>query len=650
MMKRTVGGQRLGSGNKMTVDLKTYERSTHDLSYIWRSTMAPGTLVPFMTELGLPGDTFDIELDCNIMTHPTVGPLFGSYKVQLDVFMTPIRLYQAQLHNNELGIGMKMANIYLPQIQIDIDPYDKTKGDNQQINPSSIFSYLNMRGVGRSEVATNRQFNAVPYLAYWDIYKNYYANKQEEIGAVIHNPQTISAQTVDTITLDGNVLQESPLSTNHDINAGTNGVVTFTGAAPDPSDILIRMDVTGTGSYVSVGLNVVYTNITVVGSTLVLTNFKPNVPYVTNWRYASPADIDSGTPKITTFPLENIDGTRREILMAQSGMPYVITQDHSYGAPFSLPLKFTGISPSRAFSKMSNQEGLALKTYQSDLFNNWIKTDWLDGTEGINEITAIDTSGGSFTLDTLNLSRKVYDMLNRIAISGGTYDDWLDTVYTHEKYRNCETPMYMGGLIKELVFQEVTSNSETEDKPLGTLAGKGVMAKKHKGGKVTVRVDEPCYIQGIISLTPRLDYSQGNKWDVNLRTMDDLHKPALDEIGFQDLITDQMAWFDTTIDSFGTPFFSSAGKQPAWINYMTNVNQNRGNFAIEGNEMFMTLNRNYEVDETTGGIKDLTTYIDPSKFNDIFAQTSLDAQNFWTQIGVDITARRKMSAKIIPNL
>ena len=32
-----------------------------------------------------------------------------------------------------------------------------------------------------------REFNAIPFLGYWDIYKNYYANKQEEEGAVIHN-------------------------------------------------------------------------------------------------------------------------------------------------------------------------------------------------------------------------------------------------------------------------------------------------------------------------------------------------------------------------------------------------------------------------------------------------------------------------------
>ncbi len=93
--------------------------------------------------------------------------------------------------------------------------------------------------------------------------------------------------------------------------------------------------------------------------------------------------------------------------------------------------------------------------------------------------------------------------------------------------------------------------------------------------------------------------------------------------------------------------------QPAWLNYMTNVNQTRGNFAIDGQEMFMTLNRKYDL-LTAGieyyGIKDLTTYIDPVKYNDIFSYNKSDAQNFWAEIKVDIKARRVMSAKIMPNL
>jgi hypothetical protein len=64
----------------------------------------------------------------------------------------------------------------------------------------------------------------------------------------------------------------------------------------------------------------------------------------------------------------------------------------------------------------------------------------------------------------------------------------------------------------------------------------------------------------------------------------------------------------------------------------------------------MTLNRRFERDGSQGAIADLTTYIDPTKFNQIFAQTAIDAQNFWAQIAIDITARRKMSAKVMPNL
>ena len=69
----------------------------------------------------------------------------------------------------------------------------------------------------------------------------------------------------------------------------------------------------------------------------------------------------------------------------------------------------------------------------------------------------------------------------------------------------------------------------------------------------------------------------------------------------------------------------------------------------------MVMNRNYEL-EITGGtvgntlIADLTTYIDPVKYNYIFAETNLDAMNFWVQTKFDIKVRRLISAKQIPNL
>ena len=169
----TLGGDRLGAGKKQKVHLHGFERSSHDLSYLWRSTMAAGTLVPFLFEVALPGDTFDIDLNVDVKTHPTIGPLFGSYKVQLDVFFAPMRLYHSGLHNNMLGIGMNMAQIKLPKYKLAALPVTTgalTDFDNFQVNPSSIFSYIGVRGVGivpESEALTEviyRKFNAIPWL------------------------------------------------------------------------------------------------------------------------------------------------------------------------------------------------------------------------------------------------------------------------------------------------------------------------------------------------------------------------------------------------------------------------------------------------------------------------------------------------------
>ena len=98
MSKTTLGGERLGAGQKMQVELDDFQRSNHYMSFVFRTTMSPGTLVPFMNEVALPGDTFEINLNPKVLTHPTVGPLFGSYKIQCDVFSIPMRLYLPILH------------------------------------------------------------------------------------------------------------------------------------------------------------------------------------------------------------------------------------------------------------------------------------------------------------------------------------------------------------------------------------------------------------------------------------------------------------------------------------------------------------------------------------------------------------------------
>ena len=80
-------------------------------------------------------------------------------------------------------------------------------------------------------------------------------------------------------------------------------------------------------------------------------------------------------------------------------------------------------------SNPTTMAGLAVKTYDSDVFQNWVNTELIEGVQGINEASSVAIVDNKLSMDALNLAQKVYDFLNRIAVSGGTYRDWLETVY-----------------------------------------------------------------------------------------------------------------------------------------------------------------------------------------------------------------------------
>ena len=152
------------------------------------------------------------------------------------------------------------------------------------------------------------------------------------------------------------------------------------------------------------------------------------------------------------------------------------------------------------------QEGLAVKCYQSDLFNNWMNKEWIEGDTGINALSAVQIVDGEFTMDQLNIAQKIYRMLNNIAMSGGTFDNFIETVYDEKAMHLPNIPEYIGGLSREITFDAVISNSASEGQPLGTLAGRGTMTDKRKGGSIYTKIEEHCFIMGITSITPRLDY------------------------------------------------------------------------------------------------------------------------------------------------
>lgn len=657
-IKRTLGGDRLGTGKKMAVELENFGRSTFNLNKVIRFDQAFGVLQPAYCAINLNGGTFYIDVKAMSKTLPTNGPIMGRAKYQIDFFTIPIRLYIAALHNNAVGVGLKMNKVFLPQFTVknipQIDFTSNVEPNSQQVSQDSLLAYLGIRGLGNpTKAGLNRKFPAIFLLGMYDIYKNYYANKQEEIGVVIKGNPNPKGGPVEinklVISPSEYVAEGSYDSESNTYNATLQNEipmgkrVSFTFKFTTPLDnTQYNVDVKGfnlkhleTTHKKTDGVTLTYFNNQTATMDLVLNVSVTKKPNLT--------DI-----QLETFELSNIDDMREAILAAPKGVPFNI--DNLDIAPYNANGKAWTDGKPGCYHCMA---GLPIKTYMSDRFNNWLSTEWIDGVNGINDITAVDVSDGKLTMNALILSKKLFNMMNRIAISGGSYVDWQEAVWGVRAASMAESPIYCGGMSFDIVFDEIVSNSsgvdsEGNDQPLGSLAGRGTDAR-HRGGKIKIKATEPSMIMAIASCTPYIDYSQGNKWWNRLETMDDFHKPDLDRIGFQELLTEEFAAADTTILENGNLKYKSVGKQTSWIEYQTDVNETFGDFSAGGPLEWMAFNRKYTYD-STGKLEDATTYIDPTIYNVAFADVTLATKPLWMQFAFNIEARRVMGAKQIPNL
>lgn len=657
---RTLGKNTLGDNNKMKVAMRDYDMSTHDISTVFRSSIGVGMLVPFCKILCQKGDIIDINLINKTLSQPTLGPLFGSFKLQHFMFFGGFRLYNSWLHNNRTGIGMKMSDIKLPMMIA--KTYGTASAAKTEISSSALYKYLGWSNSRRTGTNSTQGVckNGVPLLLYLDIFKNFFANTQEDKFYMISNvgsEPTIKAGFGETASVDYKLpktgLNVAPKNTDTVAITIPSNIKDYKKAW---SSIVFAIKDNATGNGTQVTADQLTTDAT--KGTITLNKFNTLYPNGGTLVSILLNSTEAFGAFLKQYDLEVLNQIR-DVILHKKGNETLILHGANLDAPQNGSAELKQMFDDLVASQNEKLGGMLLKTYDSDIFNNWVKTDWIDGKGGITEITSIDITAneGKLTMDALNLQQKVYNMLNRIAVSGGTYRDWLETVYTAGKYLDRpETPVFIGGMTQYIEFDEVISKSATEtaygSQPLGDIAAIGRGGKPLNNGHIHYQCEEPGYIMGLMAITPMVDYSQGNDFDLNLQTIDDLHKPALDGIGYQDLIQEQMAGETSEYQNGGSINnlkHLAANKTVAWIDYMTNYNRTFGDFAVGEALDFMVLNRRYEVNNLNQ-IDDLTTYIDPQKYIEIFADTNLTSQNFWVQTVVQATRRGNYSAKQIPFL
>lgn len=300
--------------------------------------------------------------------------------------------------------------------------------------------------------------------------------------------------------------------------------------------------------------------------------------------------------------------------------------------------------------------GLLLTTYEMDL-NRALLSSNVGNTK-----SSVDTSSGSFTIDTFRFRNAVQKAIDKFDLSGGRLSSWLRTLWKVKPDKSLDKAELLHVASSYIGNTDIISTANTLD-VTGTGDSTLGSSLAQQAGYTIGRVDGDTdhYLSdsyGVFiccgSLIPIVSYSQGmDSCDFHLN-FQDCFLPDYASFGYQGVPVRELAAQlrcvnNNSLTQFRAPvppqLDSVVGKRVAWQEYRTAVDRATGNFAIGGPLSYWTFARFYggvDFDNTgvfasgTKGLKlravpntfSTSTYVWPRLYNYLFAQTDDAAQNF----------------------
>ena len=205
---------------------------------------------------------------------------------------------------------------------------------------------------------------------YGDIFKNYFANKQESKFYYIGAAKI--ARNVTISTTSGNTTVDINSSCSIECDATTT--ILIEQSVEDKEYVWNNLLLMFNKQYYS-AKNLTTKEITRNTTSIVLDNIG-RVSGSTLLKRVALENAQNGV-RLVTGDLSFFDDIRDEILQTPGNTAFNIIDDNAQYKYFYSVL----------YNRSYPQAGLLVKTYDSDVFQNWVNTEWIDGDNGINEIT-----------------------------------------------------------------------------------------------------------------------------------------------------------------------------------------------------------------------------------------------------------------------
>lgn len=567
-----------------------------------------GYIYPIYVEEILPKSFKRLDVKVLVQSNATVAPVMGSFTCKLEAFFIPLRIYFRHLMDND------RAQLYNDDFDYHYFPWlDRgTKSEyahrfsspsgygNLQVQAGSLLEYLGMfpsrwnSDTWSEGSGVQQHINAIPFIGYYDIYRNYYSNPHDRtIPFRVYN----AIQGLDD--LDDRLFNDMYVNLdNFDrfINDIRSGSIS-------PAGTPTAVDVLELWSNRMVGL----------------------------YTYA--------------------DGTTDNV-----AVPLFVNQ--VFGSSSSL---FTG---------NALHYGLLRRTYKDDYFNSRFQTGFVDYME---QQSLVDTSSGGFTISQLRLQNRLSKYIDKSVFSDTRFGSWLKAHFGTKLNDRLDIPQFLGSMSFSLNFNDIVSTAQTGDSDvvtsndaLGSRAGLGSAYAESNGSFVEFYAKEPGYLMVNFTIVPNVSYTQGIRKLYLKNRFSDMFVPEFDAVGYQDLQRLELDAIGASIQTNGSiggiavsTYNTVVGKHPAWLEYMTAVDESHGLMQERLQYGFWTLNRPFNIPayfESANAVEvteasDLasSTYIYPELFNTIFAVTQL-TDNFQCRFRFIDKTKQPISKQILPHL
>lgn len=169
--------------------------ANHNLSTTIRGSFSPGLLYPIWHRMMLPGDRFKIDISTLFRTNPVKSPLMGSFKYRIVTVASNFKNYAIALEGYKRSYDWR--NTVLPRISFSVpniaNCQDPGFAGRVAVRETSLADYL---GYQRGWLPTRQNYNNgsvsggdgvsfyknfLPFLVYFDFYRNYLVNPQEGV-------------------------------------------------------------------------------------------------------------------------------------------------------------------------------------------------------------------------------------------------------------------------------------------------------------------------------------------------------------------------------------------------------------------------------------------------------------------------------------